>query len=217
MAQQVDVYFSLQNDYCYFLVDRLIWLERQGVTITVRPVLGGVLRIPERYQHRDELEQRYFQHDTARTAEFLGLPYAYPDPSPIAFEPGSLWVAAKEQPLIERLYRLFVGAVRAGAGVAFLDTVVRMLWDGSTPGWDSGDHLAKALQRADLNIDDLLEGNTWPSVLHELEQNAQRMLDAGHWGVPLCVIGHEPFYGQDRFDQVVWWLGLQDTHKNENA
>ncbi|MGI9405465.1 MAG: DsbA family protein [Hyphomicrobiaceae bacterium] len=213
MTKHVDVYFSLQSDYCYFLVDRLLWLERQGVGVGVRPVLGGVLRIPERYEHRNQLEQDYFECDTARTAAFLGLPYAYPNPSPIAFKPGSLWIAAEEQPRIEHLYRLFVGSVRAGFGTAFLDHVVRMLWDGSTPRWDTGTHLAKAMQRAGLEMDDILASNTWQSVLEELEHNAQSMLSAGHWGVPLLVVGDEPFYGQDRFDQVVWRLGLHDAWK----
>ena len=87
---------------------------------------------------RDMLEQRYYETDTLRTAAFLGLPYAYPDPSPISFMSGSLWVAEQNQPLNERLSRLFVGSVREGKGLEFLDHVGRTLWDGSTPGWDKG-------------------------------------------------------------------------------
>ncbi len=30
------------------------------------------------------------------------------------------------------------------------------------------------------------------------------MLEAGHWGVPLFVYRGEPFYGQDRMDQLIW-------------
>jgi len=30
------------------------------------------------------------------------------------------------------------------------------------------------------------------------------MPQAGHWGVPLMVYKAEPFYGQDRFDQLLW-------------
>ena len=28
----------------------------------------------------------------------------------------------------------------------------------------------------------------------------------GHWGVPTFALGGEPFYGQDRLDQVRWRL-----------
>ena len=36
----------------------------------------------------------------------------------------------------------------------------------------------------------------------EENQTAQRA--AGHWGVPMMVFGGEPFFGQDRFDQLKW-------------
>lgn len=73
---QVEVFYSLQSDYCYFLLDRLLGLAEQGIHVVVRPVLGAVLRIPQRYVDRDDLEQEYFKIDSARTAAYLGLPYA---------------------------------------------------------------------------------------------------------------------------------------------
>ena len=95
---KVEVYYSLQSDYCYFLLDRLLQLSQKQVAIVIQPILGGVLRLPERFKDRDELEQNYFLTDAARTADFLDLPYATPNPSPIIFKPGSLWVAEDEQP-----------------------------------------------------------------------------------------------------------------------
>ncbi len=201
---RVEVFYSLQSDYCYFLLDRLIGLARKGIEVTIRPVEGGVLRVPERYQGRGELEQRYFQIDTARTAAYLGLPYAYPDPSPIQFKPGSLWLPEDEQPLNEYLYRLYVGAVRTGKGLEFLDKTGRMLWDGSTPGWDKGDHLAHAMVAAGLELDGVLTATPWSKAKTILDANAQAMISAGHWGVPLMVYRDEPFYGQDRFEQMIW-------------
>ena len=94
--KRVDVWYSLQSDYCYFLIDRLLTLPSKGVAVVLRPVLGLVLRMPELTENRGELEQRYFVTDAQRTAAFLGLPYCYPDPSPIQFEPGSLWIASSE-------------------------------------------------------------------------------------------------------------------------
>lgn len=202
--KRVDVYYSLQSDYCYFLLDRLLKLSDRGIKVDIRPVLGGVLRLPERFRDRDDVEQAYFQRDAQRTADYLGLPYVYPDPSPIEFEPGSLWIATAQQPRNERLYRLFVGAARTGKALAFLDTVGRMLWDGSAPGWDTGTHLEDTLARADLDGEILLSSTDWDSVKSELDRNAAALLNAGHWGVPLMVYETEPFYGQDRFDQLLW-------------
>lgn len=182
---RVDVWYSLQSDYCYFLLNRLLKLPAAGVEVVVRPVLGIVLRMPEATRNRGELEQRYFVTDTKRTAAFLGLPHVYPDPSPIEFEPGSLWIAYKEQPRIERLYRLFVGANRAGRGLAFLDKVARKLWDGSQPGWDRSSFLNDGLAAIGMNHEEVLRENQWTDVQQELAANHTAMLEAGHWGVPL--------------------------------
>ncbi len=201
---RVQVFYSLQSDYCYFLLDRLIGLAAKGVEIAVCPVLGGVLRAPERYRDRDELEQRYFQIDTARTAAYLGLPYAYPDPSPIRFKPGSLWLPESRQTLNEYLYRLYVGAMQEDRGLEFLDSVGRMLWDGSTSDWDKGDHLARAMAASGLELDRVLTSMPWSEASAVLDANAQAMIGFGHWGVPLMVYQNEPFYGQDRFDQLTW-------------
>ena len=208
---KVIVWYSLQSDYCYFLLDRLMALAARGVQIELQPVLGIVLRMPEATRHRGPIEQRYFETDTARTAEFLGLHYSYPDPSPIDFEPGSLWIAAKEQPRVERLYRLWVGAHRAGKGLAFLDTIGRGLWNGRNINWDSSNFLLDGMAEIGCDHDQILADIDWQSASEELGDNHSKMLDAGHWGVPLMVYSDEPFYGQDRFDQLLWRMKRDQT------
>lgn len=207
MTKSVDVWFSLQSDYCYFLVDRLLRLADAGVAVKIRPVLGLVLRMPEMTRDRSALEQAHFLLDTQRTAAFLGLPHAPPDPSPIQFEQGA-WVASVEQPHIERLFSLFVGACAEGRALPFLDVVVRGLWDGSQPGWDRSGFLEAAMARIGLDHDDVLARHPWAEVEPVLCANHEAMLAAGHWGVPLMAYEGEPFYGQDRFDQLLWRMGV---------
>lgn len=38
---------------------------------------------------------------------------------------------------------------------------------------------------------------------------------AGHWGVPLRALDGEPFYGQGRFDLLVWRLEQKGLRKRE--
>lgn len=201
---QVDVFFSTQSIYCYALIDRLFWLRDQGVPLRIRPVLGGIVRVPERYKGRGDLEKSYFVADSRRTLEMLGLPYAPPDPSPIVFCKGPGWAAEPEQPRNDWLNRLFVAAVEAGAGFAFLNHVLRGIWDGSLTGWDAPGALAERLGRAGLSENDLLAAMPLARSRDILAAHAEAMLDAGHWGVPLMVYRDEPFYGQDRFDQLLW-------------
>ena len=49
----------------------------------------------------------------------------------------------------------------------------------------------------------------WEDAKEELDANHQAMLKIGHWGVPLMAHNGEPFYGQDRFDQLIWRLGIE--------
>ncbi|WP_406644408.1 hypothetical protein QEZ52_11065 [Aliisedimentitalea scapharcae] len=112
MTDRVEVFYSLQSDYCYALLDRLLGLRDQEIGVVIRPILGGLLRLAERYRDRDALEHSCFERDTRRIAEMLGLPRAHPDPSPSQLAPGSPWIAESEQPLNRYLNRLYVRAAQ---------------------------------------------------------------------------------------------------------
>ena len=107
MKGQVEFFGSLQSPYCYFALDRLDDLFRDfQIEILLRPVLPGVIRIPEVYQDRRPIEQEYFNLDVLRTASYLNLPYSEPDPSPVNWESGSIWIARPEQSRIKRFYNI---------------------------------------------------------------------------------------------------------------
>ncbi len=203
--KSVAVFWSLQSPYCWFLADRLHALSaRADVDVVIKPVRPGVLRLPDAYRDRPEIEQRYFDADTLRTAKFLRVDYGPADPSPVEFIPGT-WIAAAKQPRIDHLNALFVAACAAGLGLTFVDTVVRLIWDGGTPGWDR--HLDAAVAPLGLQT-----GDDCDAVL---TTNESEMYAAGHWGVPLMVYRGEPFYGQDRFDQLLWRIGLDERDGEE--
>ena len=211
MTRVVDAYLSVQSPYSYFATPRLIRLDAHPqVEVRLRPVMPGVLRIAGAYADRGKLEQDYFMLDVARTAAFLGLDYAEADPDPVAFEPGSLWRAAQEQPRVTRLLDLIMAATELGRGLAAFDALMRLIWDGKTKDWHLGDHLEAAVSRAGLDwqaVLGLTESDT-ERLRFALLANNEALLAAGHWGVPCFVVDDEPFYGQDRFDQLLWRLGV---------
>lgn len=211
MIRTVEVYWSHQSPYCYFALDRVLALkEREDVDVVLRPVLPGVIRDPNTFGDRDEREQRYFLLDVRRTADFLGLPYDEARPYPVEFLPGTLYRAAERQPRVFHLYRLTAAAIEIGQGWTFLDRISRLIWDGSTENWHEERVLRSAVESAGLDYDDLAARADAGKSGYErqLAENREAMLRAGHWGVPLFVFDAEPFYGQDRFDQLVWRLGL---------
>lgn len=116
------------------------------------------------------------------------------------------FAVATEQPNIRRLTRLGAAAQRAGRGLAFIDEVSRLLWDGRVEGWDRGDHLAQAAARVQFDLAALeaaIAADPAPFDM-TIEQNQKDQRAAGHWGVPTFVFRGEPFFGQDRIDILVW-------------
>lgn len=204
MTLSYDLYWSFRSPYSYMVVPRLLALEAEhDVVCQVRPVYPLAVRTPEFFESRDPLWGPYLLRDVHREAAFLDLPFRWPRPDPVQQQNGSYRVP---QPYIHRLTHLGVAAAERGRGLAFLREVSHTLWSGEVDGWCDGDHLAQAAGRAGLNFAELAaEVDRDPDrfvAIVEANQVAQRA--AGHWGVPMMVFGGEAFFGQDRFDQLVW-------------
>jgi 2-hydroxychromene-2-carboxylate isomerase len=202
-----DLYWSFRSPYSYMVTPRLLALEVEfDVTCNVRPVYPLAVRTPEFFETRDPLWFRYFMIDVHREAAFLGMPFRWPRPDPVRQEPlGNYRV---EQPHIHRLTHLGVAASERGRGLPFLMEVARTLWGGEVDNWHEGDHLARAAERAGLDLAELdaaVAADT-PRYAGVVEANQTAQREAGHWGVPMMVFGNEAFFGQDRFDQLKWRL-----------
>lgn len=208
MDLTVEFYWSFRSPYSYIVLPRVLELQRRyHVTVDLRIVHPAAIRNPGYFARMDPLARPYFMMDSARCAAFHGVPFRRPIPDPIAQDPVTLAIAP-EQPLAHRLSRLGIAATERSRGLEFASEVAALLWDGSVSGWDKGSHLADAAARAELDLDELEA-----AVLHQaddydarLAENDRILRAAGHWGVPTMVFAGEPFFGQDRFDQLVWRL-----------
>jgi len=206
ILHEVDVFWSVQSPYCYYALDRMLAFDaRSDGVIHLKPIRPGVLRLPDSFRGRSALEMAYFDIDAERTAAFLGLPVGAPRPSPVDFRRGE-WVAKEVQPRIDRLHHLLMAAISRGKGMAFLDCLTRLIWDGSVNGWDQGEHIEDALVRAGLDPGQVVSqaARDASNFDDQIEINEREMYAAGHWGAPLFVYRGEPFYGQDRWDQLLW-------------
>ncbi|HSV02747.1 MAG TPA: DsbA family protein [Phenylobacterium sp.] len=209
MTLSYDLYWSFRSPYSYLIAPRLLALEAEhDVVCEVRPVYPLAVRTPEFFDNRDPLWGPYLVRDVHREAAYLGLPFRWPRPDPVQQSGGSYRIA---QPYIHRLTHLGVAAAERGRGLPFLRELSHTLWSGEVDDWHQGDHLAKAAARAGLEFAELAAAvDADPAryaAIVEASQAAQRK--AGHWGVPMMVFGGEPFFGQDRFDQLVWRMRQQ--------
>src|SRR4051812_25674426 len=205
MTHSYDLYWSFRSPYSYMVVPRLLALEAEhDVVCNVRPVYPLAVRTPEFFETRDPLWAPYLMRDVFREAAFLGLPFRWPRPDPVQQAPGVGY--RMEQPYIHRLTHLGVAAAERGRGLAFLREASHTIWSGQVENWHEADHLARAAERAGLDYAELSAAVDGDPARHaavvEANQVAQR--EAGHWGVPMMVFNAEPFFGQDRFEQLVW-------------
>ena len=208
MTLSIDLFWSFRSPYSYLATPRLVEMAREyDLDVRVRPVYPLAVRSGEFFKQVNPLWIPYLMRDTYRIAQMQGLPYRWPRPDPVVVDPDTR-AATPDQPYIHRLTRLGCAAAEAGHGLDFLDRVSRLIWSGETMNWHEGDHLAKATERAglDLAVLDLeiaLQPEKYEAVI---QANQKAHQDAGHWGVPTMVFEGEPFFGQDRLDVLLWRL-----------
>ena len=206
MTLTYDLYWSFRSPYSYLVTPRLVALEREhDVEANVRVVYPIAVRQPGFFAHSDKLWFSYFAVDVHRSAEFVGLPFAWPTPDPVVMD-RQTGTYPREQPYIHRLTRLGQAAVERGKGLAFLDEVSRVIWGGRIGNWHEGDHLASAAARAGLDLGEMdaavaADPGRFDRTIHANEASQR---EGGHYGVPLMVFDGKPFFGQDRFDQLKW-------------
>ena len=212
----VDVFWSMRSPYCYLALDRVLDMQRKyDVQMNFRPVYPIAIRDTAFFTGISKYMAYRIPYqglDTLRSAEFNNMPYAYPTPDPVAQEPNFGPVKPfEEQVNTQKLTRTAVAAVEMGKGWEYLDQVSRMMWNGTVKGWDKGTHLRDGIERAGLDADALIDEvmNKNPKKYDELieaNQELQKENLTGHTGVPLFVFNDEPFFGQDRVDQLLWRL-----------
>ena len=206
----VDVYWSFRSPYSYLATPGMREIRNNyNVEVNLRPVMPIAIRAPEMlFKPENANRTVYIFTDWSRRAEFLGMPNSWPSPDPIVQNFETMEIA-EEQPYIYRLTSLGVEAQRRGKGVDFVAEVSSLIF-GGTEGWDQGDHLAKAAERAGLDLAEMDAAIEGGDHLEEVTTNQASLDAAGGWGVPSFVFESELFFGQDRIDTLCWRLDQHD-------
>ena len=208
MTLAVDLFFSFRSPFSYLALPKTLKLvEEYDLAVNLRPVYPLAVRVPGFFKKTNPQFIRYVVLDSSRVAQHEGIPFRFPRPDPIIQDLTTLEVAA-EQPYIHRLTRLGAMAQLEGRSLEFTNAIACVLWDGSVTGWNEGDHLTRAAEKAgfDLAAMDAAVGadpNRYGQVIADNETDHAA---SGHWGVPTFVFEKEPFFGQDRIDLLVWRL-----------
>lgn len=206
MTLEADLFFSFRSPYSYLAVGRYrAMAEQYDLDITLRTVWPIAIRDPDILFTGNPAAPRYILLDCMRSAQMQGIPLRWPRPDPVVQDLATREIA-KEQPHIYRIGRLGQAATRRGKGLAFADEGSKLIWSGEVDGWNEGDHLKGAAERAGLDFAEMeAEVVADAEALDaEIAANQDALEAAGHWGVPTLVFEGEPFFGQDRVDMAKW-------------
>jgi 2-hydroxychromene-2-carboxylate isomerase len=221
---EYELFLSMNSASGYLMLDRLLALgEGFHVRMNFRPIL------PREVLTGEEGEFPYTYNYNAvefrRIAKFMGLPFEFPDPQVVVQE---LWpprtrtldapIGEENQELAYYISRMAVAAALQNKGEAFLDSVYRMIWNGSTKDWPN--RVVPALENAGLDgkaMDEDVRSNpkTYDDILMK---NLSGQTATGHEGDVVAAFRQEPFPDQRRFDQFLWTLqqnGLTRKSGNE--
>jgi len=194
----VDFYFDFSSPYGYFAacrVDELV--GRQGREVAWHPILLGVVFevTGGRPLPSQPLKGEYARIDIPRSARLLGLPYRHPARFPVSGQAGCrafYWVQRDDPEAARALARglfdaLFVSDRDIGDPAVVIEVAAAQ----------GIDRAALAAALADPEVKAFPRGAT------------ERAMQAGVFGSPFFVVDGEPFWGNDRLDQVI--AQLQQT------
>ncbi|CAN5297414.1 2-hydroxychromene-2-carboxylate isomerase [soil metagenome] len=99
------------------------------------------------------------------------------------------------------LMRGMVAAQRAGVGEAYLDAMLRGMWEDGLKLDDPAVFVATA-DAAGLDGAGLLAATADPEVKAELAANTDAAVARGVFGIPTVFVGEEMFFGKERLGQV---------------
>jgi len=195
MAKELDFYFDFSSPYGYLASKRIDAIAREfGRIVRWRPILLGVVfkvtgQTPLVSQ---KLRGPYHERDLARTARRLGIPFRLPEPFPFAAthaSRGFYWLQESDNDqAVQFAHAVFDRAFVEGKIVQSAEDVTEV---GATIGVDR-DRLAQAIAR--------------PDIKDKLRQEVDRAIERGVFGSPFIFADEEPFWGNDRLEDVREWL-----------
>jgi len=191
----IQFYFDFSSPYSYIASE---WVNavaaRHGRRVQWHAVMLGVLFQPAELKPPVEfpIKREYILRDFERSARFAGLPYLQPETFPIATHNAArvFWWLNEEDP---------------SRAVAWARAALRAYF---TRGVALNDAAALKALAEQSGLDAQAAEAAWsdPKWKEALKAANAAATAAGVFGAPFFIIDGEPFWGNDRQEQIVQWL-----------
>ena len=191
----IDFYFEFASPYGYLASLRIDEIAaRHGRDVRWLPImLGAALkRTGTAPNVQLPLKGPYLLRDVPRTARLMQVPFRPPPVMPMSSLAASRaywWVEASDPALARRL-AVAIFAAHWGEGR-----------DMAAPG-----QVAEVAEPLGIAGAELLAAVQDPAIKEKLKTETERSVERGVFGSPFVFVDGEPFWGNDRLDQVDRWL-----------
>ncbi len=184
VSERLDYFYSFRSPYSYLSGPRAFALPER---FDVELAFHGVIPMAMRGQAVPRAKRIHTIRDVAREARRLGMPF------------GRI-----HDPIGQGAMRcLLIAAHAAGQGrtAELVLSAGRAIWSEAVDvAGDEG--LREVCERAGLDWDGCGVALTDPALAAQVERDTQSLAELGQWGVPVFVLRGEPFWGQDRIEDL---------------
>ncbi|MCY7386827.1 MAG: 2-hydroxychromene-2-carboxylate isomerase [Burkholderiales bacterium] len=191
----IDFYFDFSSPYGYLAATRIEAIAaKHRRQVNWRPILLGpmfkaagtapLIAVP--------LKGPYSARDLLRTARFLKVPYVQPEAFPIGTQNAArafYWLADRDQTKAQK-FAMTCYTTYFGHGIDI----------------SSAEKIANIAAQMGEDRAAVLAAMADPIVKERLKGEVDAALAKGVFGSPFIIIDGEPFWGNDRLDQVDAWL-----------
>ncbi|MCP4284875.1 MAG: 2-hydroxychromene-2-carboxylate isomerase [Gammaproteobacteria bacterium] len=195
MSSIIEFYFDFYSPYGYLASLRIDEMAaRHGRGVVWRPFLLGPAFAATGHQPLLDtpLMGDYAAHDFARSARLHGAQFRLPEEFPkaaLAPSRAYYWLFDQDPDKAKQLAK------------AIYRSTFEQGRDGTQP-----ELVAELAEPLGIDKEELLAAITTPEVKERLKQETRAALERGVFGSPFIFVEDEPFWGNDRLEQVDRWL-----------
>ncbi len=200
MDAEIDFWFSIGSTYTYLSVNRLADVaKKENVKFnwhpfSVRKIMMDMDNIPFTPPSK-KIKSDYMWRDIERRAKLYGFFAKVPAPYPL-----------KEFDLANQLAIL---GMEEGWGVDYVTlTYKRWFQEGKEPATEP--NLTEILQELNLDKERLLEKAKSSEVNQKYLDNTNKAYNNGVFGSPTFIYKKEVFWGDDRLEDCIKWIRLNE-------
>lgn len=195
MPNPIDFYFDFSSPYAYLLARDLTHLaQRHQRSVNWHPILLGAVfkQTGRRPPIDDSTRGQYLRHDIQRVARRKGLYLRWPESFPFS-----------SLPAVRAFY--WLQQISQKRAQHFAAALLDQVWIEGT-AVDTPESLIAVAERLDVDTQAMLAAIQTDPIKDLARQSTEAAMQRGVFGAPMVFIDDEPFWGNDRLDDMTHWL-----------